>query len=197
MDRSAAWPCSKQRQAVSVGSTGPCGHASVCPRWWQAAAGELASVAVSEMAQTACLGSGMGSAFANSLRRQQRNVCTSFQLFFSATRQDHGVGHRAQTDGAPVWLAPSPTWPADTLFLRGCKCFLLRRSLPRPVSACQAHRTAAVPQLGARRLLPHQRQSRKALHVVNYVTEHAPVSYKEMTIGEWPAACGPTLLLQL
>lgn len=104
---------------------------------------------------------------------------------------------------APKQMEPQSGWHPhrhgrqDTLFLRGCKFFLLRRSLPRPVSVCQAHRTAAVPQLGARRLLPHQRQSRKALHVVNYVTEHAPVSYKEMTIGEWPAACGPTLLLQL
>lgn len=60
-------------------------------------------------------------------------------------------------------------------------------SLCRPV--CRAHqRPAAVQpqQLGAsaRRLLPHQRQSRRALHVVNYVTEHAPVAYKELTVGE-------------
>jgi hypothetical protein len=54
----------------------------------------------------------------------------------------------------------------------------------RSASVCHAHRTAAVPQLGAKRLLPHQRHSRKALHVVNYVTEHAPVAYKELSVGK-------------
>lgn len=57
------------------------------------------------------------------------------------------------------------------------------RSVARSASNCHTHRTAAVPLLGARRLLPHQRQSRKALHVVNYVTEHAPVAYKDLSVG--------------
>lgn len=150
VDRSAAWPCSKQRQAVSVGSTGPCGHASVCPRWWQAAAGELASVAVSEMARTACLGSGMGSAFANSLRRQQRNVCTSFQLFFSATRQDHGVGHRAQKDGAPVWLAPSPTWPARHAVPKRLQVFPIAQVSASPCQRLPGPPHSSCPPVGCK-----------------------------------------------
>lgn len=78
---------------------------------------------------------------------------------------------------------------SSTITRRNC-CCLCRclRPIARPAGVCAAQRTAAagVPQLGARRLLPHQRQSRRALHVVNYVTEHAPVAYKELTVGECP-----------
>jgi hypothetical protein len=106
----------------------------------------------------------------------------------ATTRQIVGVGHRAQSRW---WCRCSPQQRPETP-QTPLTCFLfmslLYRSVARSASNCHTHRTAAVPLLGARRLLPHQRQSRKALHVVNYVTEHAPVAYKDLSVGE----CGQT-----
>lgn len=98
-------------------------------------------------------------------------------------------GTALKADGVGAALSNQPRLP-ETPLIRFLLTCLLYRAVPRSASVCHAHRTAAVPQLGARRLLPHQRQSRKALHVVNYVTEHAPVAYKDLSVGECGQSSG-------
>jgi hypothetical protein len=101
---------------------------------------------------------------------------------------DHGCRAWRKNDHVLFFL-PGWIWLSSNLAVVTTPSLPLPLSLHRPVCRATARSPAAVQpqQLGAsaRRLLPHQRQSRRALHVVNYVTEHAPVAYKDLTVGEY------------